>query len=167
MESGGQLPESMNHSGVSPVLLEHTNSVEDIAIWLTKRIQEVERIVDIGQMPTVAVLVNSEEEVKPMTEVLNELLEEVNLRAVACSEGRSLGEGTDVRVFDFRHIKGLEFEAAFFVGVDSLEEKFPDLFGRYLYVGATRAATYFGITSGRSLPESLKPLRNIFSDTWE
>ena len=166
MESTGQLPENMNHHGVSPVLLENCNVVDDIAIWLKNWIQEVERIVDNRQMPTVAVLVNSKEEVEPMAEALNELLEDINLRAVACGDGRSLGEGTEVRVFDVRHIKGLEFEAVFFVGVDSLEEKLPDLFGKYLYVGATRAATYFGITCGGSLPESLQPLRNQFSENF-
>ncbi|MET0063027.1 MAG: ATP-binding domain-containing protein [Candidatus Thiodiazotropha endolucinida] len=166
MESRGLLPENMNHTGVPPVLLEHCNTVDDIAIWLAERVREVERIVDIGQMPTVAVLVNSEDEVKPMAEALNELLEDVNLRAVACSDGQSLGEGSDVRVFDTRHIKGLEFEAVFFVGVDALEEKLQDLFGKYLYVGATRAATYFGITCGGSLPDSLQPLKKQFVEAW-
>jgi len=163
MKSRGQLPETMNHTGVSPVLLENCNAVDDIAIWLKERIQEVEQMVDIGKMPTVAILVNSKEEVEPIAEELNKLLEEINLRAVACVDGRSLGEDAEVRVFDVRHIKGLEFEAVFFVGVDSLEKKLPDLFGKYLYVGATRAATYFGITCDGSLPESLQPLRNQFS----
>ncbi len=163
MESRGQLPETMNHTGVSPVLLENCNAVDDIAIWLKERIQEVEQMVDIGKMPTVAILVNSKEEVEPIAEELNKLLEDINLRAVACVDGRSLGEDAEVRVFDVRHIKGLEFEAVFFVGVDSLEKKLSDLFGKYLYVGATRAATYFGITCGGSLPESLQPLRDQFS----
>jgi len=31
-----------------------------------------------------------------------------------------MGNENDVRVFDIQHIKGLEFEAVFFVGVDRL-----------------------------------------------
>jgi len=166
LENGGSLPSGMNHTGVIPVLLEDCTVVDDIAIWLTERVQEVERIVNIRQMPTVAVLVNSEEEVKPMAEALNELLEDINLRAVACSDGQSLGEGTDVRVFDVKHIKGLEFEAVFFIGIDTLEKNHPDLFGKYLYVGATRAATYFGVTCDDVLPVALQSMKIQFTDKW-
>lgn len=41
-----------------------------------------------------------------------------NIRAVACSRGHLAGQDDDVHVFDVQHIKGLEFEAVFFVGVD-------------------------------------------------
>jgi len=62
------------------------------------------------------------------------------------SWGQTVGQDNDVRVFDVQHIKGLEFEAVFFVDVDELAERLPTLFDRYLYVGATRAATYLGLT---------------------
>ncbi len=162
----GQLPEKMNHTGVAPALLEQCVSLGGASTWLSERIREIERMVNIGQMPTVAVLVNSESEVKPMAEALNELLEDVNLRAVACREGQSLGEGTDVRVFDVRHIKGLEFEAVFFVGIDALEKALPDLFGKYLYVGATRAATYLGVACFGALPQQMESMRPNFCDSW-
>ncbi len=167
LSSRGTLPEEMQNEGIDPVLLEGATELDDIAIWLMERLQEVEQIAGIGEMPTVAVLVNTEKEVKPMAEALNEMVEEINLRAVACSDGQSLGEGTDIRVFDVQHIKGLEFEAVFFVGVDMLAEKMPDLFGKYLYVGATCAATHFGISCEKNLPESLEPLREQFLDSWE
>jgi hypothetical protein len=48
----------------------------------------------VQKLPTIAVLVNSESEVKPMAEKLSSLLEEVNLSVVACEEGKALGEGT-------------------------------------------------------------------------
>ena len=85
---------------------------------------------------------------------------------MACEEGKSLGDGTDVRVFDIQHIKGLEFEAVFFVDLDALEADFPELFERYLYVGATRAATYLGLICRQQLPTALKPLQHLFVDSW-
>ncbi|HFD87125.1 MAG TPA: DNA helicase UvrD [Gammaproteobacteria bacterium] len=167
LENHGELPEHMHHTGFAPVLAENCSELNEVAVWLSERIREVEQSANIGQMPTVAVLVNSEEEVRPMADALNELLEEVNLRAVACSEGQSLGEGTDVRVFDVQHIKGLEFEAVFFVGIDNLAKKLPDLFGKYLYVGSTRASTYFGMTCEETLPNDLQTLKKRFTNAWE
>jgi DNA helicase IV len=129
--------------GVPPVLVEKIDKNSAAAGWVADRIKEVER--SVKEMPTIAVLVNSEADVKSTAEALSACLENINLKAVACEEGKALGEGTDVRVFDIQHIKGLEFEAVFFVGVDKLVEQKPELFDRHLYVGATRAATYLGM----------------------
>jgi DNA helicase IV len=115
----------------------------------------------------VAVLAPSEDAVKPLAEALNRVLEDRNLRAIACPEGRFVGEEKDIRVFDVRHIKGLEFEAVFFVGLDKLVEQEPDLFDKYLYVGATRAATYLGVAvDGASLPAQLQGLSASFALDW-
>lgn len=159
----GELPKESTHEGVKPALLEQSNE-DEAARWIAERITEVERTVK--QMPTIAVLVNAEEEVKPMAERLTSYLEPVNLKAVACEEGKALGEGTDVRVFDIKHIKGLEFEAVFFAGVDRLAEQKPELFERYLYVGATRAATYLGMVCYKGMPRKLEPLLTAFVDKW-
>jgi hypothetical protein len=76
-------------------------------------------------------------------------------------------DASEVRVFDIRHIKGLEFEAVFFIGVDRLAERIPDLFLRFLYVGITRAATYLGLTCEGNLPKELEPVRARFAgDGW-
>ena len=159
----GEVPEESIHEGVKPVLYEFAE--DDLAAeWITERIKEVERAV--RQLPTIAVLVNSESEVKPMAEKLNSLLEDLNLSAVACEDGRALGEGTEVRVFDIKHIKGLEFEAVFFVGLDKLAAEQPNLFDRYLYVGATRAATYLGLICETTLPAKLETLRGEFKADW-
>ncbi len=108
----GNLPKDSVHTGVPPVLLENVSDVESTARWLAERIGDVEKILQ-QKMPTVAVLVNSEDEVKPMADALSVYLEDINLRGVPCLEGQALGEGSDVRVFDVQHIKGLEFEAVF------------------------------------------------------
>lgn len=164
LTSLGQLPDGSTHMGVQPVLVEHSTSMDVTAEWLSQRITEVEKVV--RQMPTIAILVSREEDVKPMAEALDRCLKEQNLRAIACLEGQSLGHGTDVRVFDVQHIKGLEFEAVFFVEIDQLAENMPDLFDRYLYVGATRAATYLGLICRSTMPDSLEPLRGHFIDNW-
>ncbi|MFT6164476.1 MAG: superfamily I DNA/RNA helicase [Zhongshania aliphaticivorans] len=159
----GQVPDESTHEGVNPVLFEDASDDAGNR-WIAERIKEVER--SVQQLPTIAVLVNSEEEVKPTAERLSRYLEDVSLSAVACEEGKALGEGTDVRVFDIQHIKGLEFEAVFFAGIDTLAQEKPDLFDRYLYVGATRAATYLGLVCRGGLPERLKPTRPLFDSVW-
>lgn len=159
----GELPKESTHEGVKPVLLEQA-SEDEAARWIAQRIAEVERAV--RQMPTIAILVNAEDDVKPMADRLTSYLEEVSLKAVACEEGKALGEGADVRVFDIQHIKGLEFEAVFFVGVDRLAEQKPELFDRYLYVGATRAATYLGMVCYQKLPVKIQSLAGSFDLAW-
>lgn len=160
----GKVPDESTHDGVRPVLFEGASDADDLVRWLAERIAEVER--SVKQMPTIAVLVNDEEEVKPIADALTLYLEDINLKAVACDEGKALGEGSDVRVFDIKHIKGLEFEAVFFVGVDKLADRLPDLFDRYLYVGITRAATYLGILCYDSLPVKLEPIRPMLNGNW-
>jgi superfamily I DNA and RNA helicase len=99
---------------------------------------------------------------------LSKALEPQSLRAVACPEGRVIGQESNVRVFDVQHIKGLEFEAVFFVGVDELAVHRPTLFDRYLYVGATRAATYLGLTcTGSNMPDIVEHLADQFGDRWQ
>ena len=70
-------------------------------------------------------------------------------------------------MFDIQHIKGLEFEAAFFVGIDQLAALRPELFDKYLYVGMTRAATYLGVTCEGELPASIVSLRPHFGNDWQ
>ncbi|MGF1731231.1 ATP-binding domain-containing protein [Photobacterium kasasachensis] len=164
IDYSGELPEKSNHQGVNPVLLENEDDHSKVVSWLKGRITEVEQTVNT--LPSIAILVNHESEVKPLAEALTEELEDLNIRAVACSDGQSLGEGNDVRVFDVQHIKGLEFEAVFFVGADILAQSKPELFDKYLYVGATRAATFLGITCEASVPTLIDKLRPSFQEHW-
>ena len=149
---------------VPPVLLESHGSRALQAEWLAERIREIEA--SLGQVPTLAVFVSDESDVEPLTQELNRQFANDNLQAVACVRGQIIGQDTDVRVFDIRHVKGLEFEAAFFVGIDVLARQLPVDFARYLYVGATRAATYLGITCESGLPESIASLQPQFVPDW-
>lgn len=161
-----ELPPEVNNDAVSPILLLRTSDLDDIASWLSARIGEIEAAMGTEALPTVAVLVHEEAMVRPMTEALNRAFADKNLRAIACVDGRIIGNDDEVRVFDVKHIKGLEFEAVFFVGIDKLAEAQPDLFDKYLYVGATRAATYLGISCEADLPVTLQPLASHFGPGW-
>jgi hypothetical protein len=147
------------HAG--PLLREHANTLDDVASWLSNRILEVER--EVGKQVSIAIFVDGEEAAAELAKCTQPLLDEHNLRVQHCREGRDVGHESEVRVFDVQHIKGLEFEAVFLVGVDRLAERLPSLFDRFLYVGVTRAATYLGITCEGALPERLEPVRGHFA----
>ncbi|MGF7116689.1 hypothetical protein QF017_006217 [Pseudomonas laurylsulfatiphila] len=166
-EAVGNLPEHSTHEGVQPVLGENLDE-SAASTWVAERIIEIDaRMRSKGEdIPTIAVLVTSEDRVKPMADALTEKLERISLRATPCADGQSLGNESDIRVFDVQHIKGLEFEAVFFVGVDDLAESNPALFERFLYVGATRAATYLGMVCHKRLPASLDNLRPLVAARW-
>jgi hypothetical protein len=158
------LPPDVDNDGAAPALLEKSTEKSKID-WLAKRILEIESLV--GQFPSIAIFVPSEPQVQPLAEALNSALEEQNFRVVPCPNGQVVGHQNEIRVFDVQHIKGLEFEAVFFVDLDILANEKPGLFPGYLYVGSTRAATYLGITCQKGLPSILQPIRNSFSSGWQ
>jgi DNA helicase IV len=155
----------MDSAGVAPALLEHATNAEAIVGWLADRIREIERFV--GQLPSTAIFVNTEDDVAPVADALNAALAEHNIQVIACREGQAVGQESNVRVFDIQHIKGLEFEAVFFVGIDQLATLHPALFDKYLYVGTTRAATYLGVTCQGTLPSAIESLRTHFCQDWQ
>lgn len=159
------LPENVDSEGVQPVLAKGLMTRDKIVDWLAQRVVEIEKFTEV--LPSVAVLVNNEEEVGPISDALNEALANQNIRVVPCYKGQFVGQENDIRVFDVQHIKGLEFEAVFFIGIDDLSVMNPSLFDKYLYVGVTRAATYLGLTcSGDSLPSKIAALEPHFVSNW-
>ena len=158
------LPTHADRAEVPPVLVENISSDAEVAEWLAKRVIEIES--SLGQLPSVAILVPEESQVTPVAETLDRALSDQNVNVVACPGGRVIGQDNDIRVFDAQHIKGLEFEAVFFKDVDRLAQVYPDLFDKFLYVGATRAATYLGLTCSGILPEPISDLRSLFALDW-
>ncbi|WPL15736.1 hypothetical protein Thiowin_00653 [Thiorhodovibrio winogradskyi] len=157
------LPEHVDSEGVAPALLEAATGASTIA-WLAGRIREIEQFV--RRLPSIAIFVNTEAEVAAVAAALDAALAEDNIQVVACHEGQTVGQESNIRVFDVRHIKGLEFEAVFFIGIDRLADLHPDLFDKYLYVGTTRAATYLGVTCDGLLPPAIEELRPRFGRDW-
>ena len=107
------LPKDVDNEGVPPVLGTDLANRHNIIAWLAQRIIEVERFTK--PLPSVAVLVNDEDEVGPLADGLKTALADHNLNVVACHKGQFAGQENDIRVLDVQHIKGLEFEAVFFV----------------------------------------------------
>jgi superfamily I DNA/RNA helicase len=148
----------------APLLAERLAD-NQLAWWLAERILEVER--SVGSLPSIAIFVDGEERIDPLVASIRPRLAERNLRIIGCRDGRDVGNVQEVRVFDIRHVKGLEFEAVFFVAVDLLAERLPDLFPKYIYVGLTRAATFLGLTCEGTSPRDLEFVRPLLSKgTW-
>ena len=154
-------PESAYQNDPAPLLLEAADQA-CVSSWIAKRVVEIET--SLGRLPSIAVFVNGDDKIGPAVDAAVEPLREHSIEIVGCPEGRIFGHAEEVRVFDVRHIKGLEFEAVFFIDLDDLEKAQPELFHRFLYVGATRAATYLGISCRTKLPNRLLPVRRLFSD---
>ncbi|WP_277981135.1 ATP-binding domain-containing protein [Sphingomonas phyllosphaerae] len=160
-----RMPEHLENEGVKPVFGANLCDMPELIDWLAARICEIEDF--SGQLPSIAVLVNDRTSMAPLAAGLSDVLEERNIRAVACPDGQVMGQENDVRVFEVEHIKGLEFEAVFFIDIDRLEKREPDLFDKYIYVGATRAATYLGMTcSDPVVPASLSHVQHLFGERW-
>jgi hypothetical protein len=157
------MPSGSDSDGVPPALGEGLEG-STLVDWIACRVIEIQR--RVGRFPSIAVLLHDEAEVAPVAAALAEQLRDHNAAVVACPQGRVVGSDGDVRVFDVQHIKGLEFEAALFAGVDKLLAAAPDLFDKLLYVGATRAATFLGIACAERLPTTLEPLRDRFVARW-
>ena len=148
-----------------PPLLAEYLAGDELATWLAQRILEIER--SVGSLPSIGIFVDGEDRIDPLVASIRPKLTERSLRIVGCRDGRDVGNIQEVRVFDIQHVKGLEFEAVFFVGADLLAERLPDLFDRYIYVGITRAAAFLGITCQAGLPKNLEFVRPLLSEqTW-
>jgi len=167
---GGKTPslektDLLNDSKVPPLLHENLKG-GDLAYWLCERICEIER--SLAAVPSIAIFVECDEQIDPLLEKLRPLLAEHNLEVAGCKEGRFIGVESQIRIFDIQYVKGLEFEAVFFVGADRLISRYKDLYDKFLFVGITRAATYLGLTCDGRLPQKLEVLRPYFSSGgWE
>lgn len=159
-----QPPPHMEDADIPPLLIEGAQG-EQLAMWLAARVHEVERA--LRTVPSIAIFVDGDERIDPLVRAMKPHFAERNLDVVGCKEGKVVGSERQIRVFDVQYIKGLEFEAVFFVGVDELAGRVPDLFNQFLLVGSTRAATYLGVTCTNKLPSALEPVRTHFSvETW-
>jgi hypothetical protein len=159
-------PEYGEHEGFAPVMECNLDTSEKCARWLADRIVEIERLSE-RRLPTIAVLVADKAAADRLAPALSAELTTLNLKTKAYSSGDAIGQMNEVRIFPVADIKGLEFEAVFFLDVDHLAKTKPDLFDRYVYVGSTRAATFLGLTSsGPTLPSMLAHSDFVYERRW-
>lgn len=149
----------------NPIWLKNESNLDTIAEWIVRNICEIFN--RFNDFPSIAVLVGNEADVIPTAKALEDKGNDVGLRVEACVLGQSIGTETNVRVFDIHNIKGLEFEAAFFISLDQMFSKNPSDIVRYLYVGATRAANFLGITTSTAyLSKNLEQCASLFKDVF-
>ena len=143
---------------VSPIIA-HVTEIGLVVEWLVARIREIRYLLQ-GELPSVAVFVPDSDTGRKLADLLNERLP--NDRAQFLPDF-SRGENDMIRVFKIGDFKGLEFEAAFLVGLDvmeadaSLQSIFPEL----VYVAASRAATFFGVTYASTPPRILEDVQDL------
>ena len=89
-------------------------------------------------------------------------MRENSLELDASHGGQNLGDSARVRIFPVENIKGLEFEAVFYVGLDRMAEIHKDLIEKYVYVGLSRARSFLAVTFERQFPAKLKCIEKHF-----
>jgi hypothetical protein len=136
--------------------------------WLKDRICEIHAL--CGQhLPSTAILVAHQDDVDELRRKLKPVLHENGLEVEASYGGQALGDSARVRIFPVEFIKGLEFEAVFYIGLDRMAEIHKDLIDKYVYVGLSRARSFLGVTVERQFPQRLKCLAEHFvsKGSWE
>lgn len=148
-----EYPENVEYP--APYLLESPDESKTLK-WICEDI--VKAYQADGDMPPTAIFVHSRAEIDRVSGLLEPLLNENALQLERCYEGR-MSPSKRIGVFEYRHIKGLEFEAAYLVNPDLLAES---LFGRHVYIGATRATRYLRVIC-RELPQKYKGIKGFFT----
>ncbi len=85
--AGASLPDFVDNDGLPPVLATDLNDADSIAAWLSRRIEEIDGALQ-GELPSIAVLVNSEDEVRTVARSLEAALTAQNIPVVACTDGQ-------------------------------------------------------------------------------
>jgi len=142
-----------------PIIHKRKNDDEYVN-WIVNRIIEVYNITD-GKA-TIALFVSDDSDIDQLYNMISEPLAENNLQVEKCKDGKILSTDSKIRIFSVEYIKGLEFEAVFFLDIDDIYLWKPNLIEKYLYVGLTRAGSFLGVTYKNKFPETLEFIREYF-----
>lgn len=144
-----------------PALAVRLETVDQIAVWVSDRIFEIFEL--CGQhLPTIAVLVPESNSIDPIASRLRGLLEPTGIEVDASPNGAFLGNPSRIRVFPVTAIKGLEFEAVFYVDLDIMAKLQPELIDKYVYVGLSRARSFLGVTYRDAFPNEIREISDNF-----
>lgn len=80
----------------------------------------------------------------------------------ACLGGKYTGDKQDIRVFSIEYIKGLEFQAVFFIALDQQKVAEDELLMKFFYVGLSRANFFLAATVMEEWPQALAVIENDF-----
>lgn len=151
--------QSPDENDPKPLLLINSNR-DETAEWIGDRIIEIHNRYG-GNTPSIAVFAADEADISSIATAINnhERLQSFEIKAVECPHGRVLGSANNVRVYSVKYIKGLEFEAVFFVDTDKIQSENEDMVDKYLYVGLSRATYFLAVTAQDALPERLEVIR--------
>jgi hypothetical protein len=134
---------------------------DEIASWIAERVFEIFGL--CGQhLPTIAILVPDGEAIDLIASRLRNLLAPAGIEVDASPTGALLGNPSRVRVFPVTAIKGLEFEAVFYVDLDIMAKLQPELIDKYVYVGLSRARSFLGVTYRQAFPKELNDIVGHF-----
>jgi DNA helicase IV len=115
-------------------------------------------------LPTIAILVPNGDAIEGIASKLANLLKPSAIEVEALKTGAHIGNSSRVRVFPVSAIKGLEFEAVFYVDLDIMARLHPDLIDKYLYVGLSRARSFLGVTYKQKFPKELEEIKHHFME---
>ncbi len=144
-----------------PPLLHKCTTENPAEMWLTDRICEI-YVLCGKHLPTTAILVAHQDDVEPLRQKLKPLLQANGMELEGSNGGQALGDAARVRIFPVEFIKGLEFEAVFYVGLDRMAEIHKDLIDKFVYVGLSRARSFLGVTVERQFPQRLQCISQHF-----
>jgi hypothetical protein len=144
-----------------PPLMVSAKGPQEIAQWLTERVFEIFEVCG-DTLPTIAILMPTKGDINPLFNALQPRLSESGIELEESSDGKKIGDSSRVRIFPVEAIKGLEFEAVFYVSIDRMAELHAELIDKFLYVGLSRARSFLGITVEDRLPESIRKVEKHF-----
>jgi hypothetical protein len=151
------------HAEDPPALALQLASEDDVSNWIAERVFEIFGL--CGQhLPTIAILVPDGDAIDVIASRLRNLLAPAGIEVDASPTGSLLGNPSRVRVFPVTAIKGLEFEAVFYVDLDIMARLQPDLIDKYMYVGLSRARSFLGVTCRQVFPDELSEIVEHFLD---
>ena len=140
-----------------PDALVFVNKSENAKIeWISKRISEVYRAYG-DQLPSIAVFVNDKGYIPNFIKGLQatEFFVNNNVKVLDGSDTSSNTPENHICVYSIDVVKGMEFDVVFFHNIDNSSAD-TETMKRYIYVGASRAAFFLGVTISEPDKEIIK-----------
>ena len=138
-----------------PIALIETDEQTKIS-WIEQRIREI--YTAYGKtLPSIAIFLNGKDRVSAFAQALQDtdFFYDNGINVIDGSLGTTLGNRNQVRVFPIDKVKGMEFDAVFFVDINNAKGN-EEIIKCYLYVGVSRAAFFLGVTLTEDVPTLTK-----------